>query len=155
MRKGMAAAFVAAFGVALAGCGDSAVPLGPSGPAAVSVPAPPPNGPVNAMWDVTLSGVVFEVTQDGRSPVEHAAVYCEPCGAETHTWAYSDADGFYLFRGVWTYGSTLPIRINVAKDGFGDPKGLPRTTPPNPFGPGWREVSVTGDTRFDMELVRK
>ena len=29
------------------------------------------------------------------------------------------------------------------------------TTPPNPSGPGWREVVIDGDTRFDMELVRR
>jgi len=104
---------------------------------------------------VTLSGFVFEQTVNGREPVEAVDVYCEPCGAETHTYAVTDSNGFYSFNGFWTDATHFPTAIWVGKDGYADPAGLPKTTPPNPSGPGWREVVVNGDTRFDMELVRK
>ena len=72
----------------------------------------------------------------GRRPLSNVSVYCEPCGAETHTFATT-------------------TRIYVSLDAYTDPGGLPKPTPPNPSGPGWREVVVNGDTRFDMELVRR
>jgi hypothetical protein len=40
-------------------------------------------------------------------------VYCEPCGAETHTWATTDAKGFYTFRGVWTNAASFPIAVSI------------------------------------------
>jgi len=142
--------------LALAACnGSGSVPLptAPSTPA--PVPVPPTQPPAGTFSNVTLSGFVFEQTVNGREPVEGAAVYCEPCGAETHTWAYSDSNGFYNFNGVWTDATHFPTPILVRKDGYADPTGLPKTTPPNPSGPGCREVVVNGDTQFDMELVRK
>ena len=84
-------------------------------------------------------------------------MYCEQCGESTHNFAHTDSRGEYLFpKGVWTEGRpSFPIRILVAKEGYSDPLGLPRPTPPNPSGPGWREVVIDGDTRFEMELVRR
>jgi hypothetical protein len=109
--------------------------------------------------DATLSGMVYEVVGDSPrqiAGIEGVSVYCEQCGELTHNFAYSDSTGEYVFpRGVWTEGHPdFPIRIQVAKDGYQDPTGLAKPTPPNPSGPGWREVLITGDTRFDMELVR-
>jgi hypothetical protein len=105
--------------------------------------------------NVTLSGVVFEESSNGRAPIPHASVYCEPCGAETHTFATTDENGFYSFTGVWTDPGHFPTRILVRLDGYTDPPGLPTPTPPNPSGLGWREVVVNGDTRFDMQLIRR
>lgn len=105
--------------------------------------------------NVTLSGVVYEETPSGRLPIPHASVYCEPCDEGTHAFATTDDSGFYSFTGVWTDAGHFPTRILVSKDGYTDPAGLPVPTPGNPSGPGWREVVVTGDTRFDMELVRR
>ena len=145
----------------LAGCTGS-----PAGPSAV-LPrvAPPPSAlaPPNddsVLADATLSGTVYEVAIDSASRVvgiEGVSVYCEQCGESTHNWAYTDSKGEYVFpRGVWTEGRPLfPVRIRVAKDGYQDPVGLPKPTPPNPSGSGWREVVIHGDTRFDMELVRR
>jgi hypothetical protein len=104
--------------------------------------------------EYTLSGVVFETTTTGRSPIEGVRVYCELCGAETHTDAYTDANGFYSFTGVWNAG-VFPTSIWSVKEGYRDPEGLARPTPPNASGPGWREVMVNGDTRYDIELVRR
>ena len=79
------------------------------------------------------------------------------CGESTHNWAYTDSNGEYVFpHGVWTEGhESLPTRISVGKNGYQDPPGLPKLTPPNPSGPGWREVLITGDTRFEIELVAR
>ena len=101
--------------------------------------------------NVTLSGVVSEGTPLGQAPIAGVDVYCELCGAETHTWASTDSNGFYSFTGVWTDAGHFPTRISFSKDGYVDPAGLP----PNPYGPGWRAVVVNGDTRFDVQLVRR
>ena len=135
-----------------AGCdgGTSSVPTAPSVTSSPPPPLPAPGAPV--LRDVTLSGVVYEETPTGRVPIEGVDVYCEPCGAETHSWASTDSNGFYSFTGVWV--ESLPTRLWIGKDGYADPAGLPRPTPPNPAGPGWREVRIDGDTRFDVQLVR-
>jgi hypothetical protein len=104
--------------------------------------------------------VVYEVlTESPRQigGIEGVAVYCEQCGESTHNFAITDSKGGYVFpRGVWTEGRPLfPIRIHVEKAGYKDPLGLPNTTPPNPSGAGWREVVINGDTRFEIELVRR
>jgi hypothetical protein len=149
--------------LAVAGCTES--PASPSvtpsaAPIAVtSVPAPPAPG-VSVLTEATLSGSVYEVVGDSpgqRRGIEGVSVYCEPCGESTHNFAYTDAKGEYVFpRGVWNEGRTgFPTRIRVSKDGYEDPSGLPKTTPPNPSGAGWREVVINGDTRFDMELFRR
>jgi hypothetical protein len=139
------------FGLAqgLVGC-DSSIRSAPS-------QLPPVSQPTDSytLANVTLSGVIFEETSKGRTPIEGVAIYCEPCGAESHTWASTDAGGFYSFTGVWTNPSHFPTSILVYRDGYGDPEGLPKPTPPNFSGPGYREVVVDGDTRFDMQLVRR
>jgi hypothetical protein len=145
----------------LAGCtGSTEVPSAPSPP--VASPAPPVGQPAgdSVLADATLSGMVYEVAIDSSSRhvgLEGVSVYCEQCGESTHNFSYTDPKGEYVFpRGVWTEGRpSFPIRIRVAKDGYQDPAGLPKPTPPNPSGPGWREVVIHGDTRFDMELVRR
>jgi hypothetical protein len=55
---------------------------------------------------------------------------------------------------VWNAG-VRPTSLSATKAGYADPPGLPVMTPPNPSGAGWREVMVVGDTRFDIELVRR
>lgn len=144
----------------LVGCtGSTPVSSAPSPP----IPSPPvglqPWGE-SVLADATLAGSVYEVangSSSGRVGIEGAAVYCEQCGESTHTFSYTDSKGEYVFPpGVWTEGRpSFPIRIMVSKDGYQDPAGFPKTTPPNPSGPGWREVVIHGDTRFDMELVRR
>jgi hypothetical protein len=148
----------------LAGCGGSpTIPSTPSAaitPLVPAAPLPVPTPGVSVLADATLSGRVYEVVT--KSPpqiagIQGVAVYSEQCGASTHNFAYTDLAGEYVFPpGVWTEGRPqFPIRISVAKDGYQDPIGIPKTTPPNPSGPGWREVVINGDTRFDIELVRR
>ena len=79
-------------------------------------------------------------------------MYCDACGHEGHTWLTTDGDGAYRFSGdleagggIWLAGPTT--QIMVAKDGYGNPSSFP--------GGGWRSVTIDGDTRYDIELVRK
>jgi hypothetical protein len=143
----------------LAGCGGDSRPI----PSAPSLQPPLPSIPtpaVSVLADATLSGRVYEVVADTPPRtigIEGVSVYCEQCGESTHNFAYTDSRGEYVFpKGVWTEGRpSFPIRILVAKEGYSDPPGLSKPTPPNPSGPGWREVVINGDTRFEMELVRR
>lgn len=126
-----------------------------------TVPVPPvAPAPVSVLADATLSGRVYEVVSEFPrqiAGIEGVAVYCEQCGESTHNFAFTDATGEYVFpRGVWTEGRpSFPVRIHVEKAGYRDPPGLPNITPGNPSGPGWREVVINGDTRFEIELVRR
>lgn len=135
----------------LAGCGASgrsSMPTAPSlpGPAtSVAQAAPAVFAP-----NVTLSGLVFERIDDAQVPIEGVDVYCEPCGEETHTRTYTDKKGFYSFTGTW--GSAFSILVR--KEGYQDPPGMPINRG-FPNGPGWRDVTIDGDTRFDIELVRR
>jgi hypothetical protein len=43
------------------------------------------------------------------------------------------------------------INVGYYNPDFEDPPGLPRSL----WGPGWREVQIDGDTRLDIELVRR
>jgi len=161
MRNIHVIAIAALLPLALSAC-SAALPPAPT-PVSSSQPAPaappvPTGGSVLA--EATLSGRVYEVIPGSptrTAGIEGVAVYCEPCGESTHNYAYTDAQGEYVFpRGVWTEGRpTFPVRIWIGKDGYQDPPGLAKPTPPNPVGPGWREVVMTGDTRFDIELVRR
>ena len=94
-----------------------------------------------------LSGVVFEMTDKGRLPIEGASVYCDSCGDPYgHTYNYTDANGLYRF--FWTAAGATPLI--VGKEGYALAGNPPR-------GPveGWIVATVDGDTRFDIELVRR
>lgn len=106
------------------------------------------------MADVMLSGVVYELTATGRKPLEGATVYCDVCGEHGHTWATTDSSGFYTFIGLWLPFN--PVPLHVMKEEYDDPPGLPALTGSvKPKGPGWREVMISGDTKFDMYLVQR
>ena len=136
-----------ALATGVAGC-DGANSPAPTAPAAVQAPLPTPAPtptraifPPGVLSAYTLSGVVFEVTATGGTPIEGVAVYCELCGEETHSWSVTDSSGIYSFTGVWTTpGVPTPVWFN--KEGYTDPLGV-------------RQVMVNGNTRFDVELVRK
>ena len=113
---------------------------------------------------MSLTGRVYELTPTGPVGIAGAAVYCEACGLQTHSWATADSNGFYSFSGdlgngggVWLASGFLTA-IGVEHTGYQDPPGLPPLRGPLfhiPSGPGWREVSIDGDTRFDIQLVRR
>ena len=146
------AVLVLALTTGLTGCDGDDSPA-PTAPSAVQAPLPPPvRTPIRAQFppgvlsDFTLSGVVLEVTATGYIPIEDVAVYCELCGEETHSWSVTDSSGIYSFTGVWTTpGSPTPVSFN--KKGYTDP--LADTSSGN------RQIMINGDTRLDVELVRR
>ena len=153
-----------ALGIGLGGCGRSDSPAMPPSPSplpsqAVPLPAPGPSFPPGTLKGVSLSGVVYELTPAGRRPIAAAVVYCELCGKETHTFATADGNGYYHFSGdlangggVWVVpGVPTPIAVGYYNTDYEDPPGLPAIG----HGPGWREVLIDGDTRLDIELVRR
>jgi len=157
--------FVLALG--LSGCGGSdslATPLTPSPPTQQAVVPAPTTTACGflcgyTLVGVSLSGVVYELTPAGRAPIAGALVYCELCGQETHTFATADENGFYHFSGdlvsgggVWlAAGVPTPIAVGYYNRDYEDPPGLPAMRQ----GPGWRAVLIDGDTKFDIELVRR
>jgi hypothetical protein len=82
----------------------------------------------------TLSGIVTETTPTGTAPVAGALVYR---GVQTG-WrdATTDQNGFYSIPGLYDALDTIETR----KDGYQDTKN---------------SVRVSGDTRFDIEIVRR
>ena len=72
----------------------------------------------------------------------------------------TDEDGFYSFPGeiaqgggVWV-SPILTTYLIVEKSGYQDPPGLPPPTWAVTTA-GWRELRVSGETRFDTQLLRR
>src|SRR5688572_15708742 len=67
----------------------------------LSPASPSPAGPTSPAAPVVtyiLSGVVFELTAVGRTPIPGVSVYCDSCGDPLgHTFADTDANGGYSF----------------------------------------------------------
>jgi hypothetical protein len=102
-------------------------------------------GPVSTAT-YTLSGVVFEFNATGLAPIEGVEVYCDSCGSpDGHTFVYTDANGFYRLE--WAANGVHPLF--VTKDGYRHPNGAPLDDY------GRIRATVNGDTRFDIELVRR
>jgi hypothetical protein len=82
----------------------------------------------------TLSGMVTEMTSAGPVPLEGATV----ARGYGSGWQYgtSDANGFYQVRGLYDRVDV----VSVSKPGFQRQE---------------KTVSVSGDTRFDIQLVRQ
>jgi carboxypeptidase family protein len=110
----------------------------------------------------TLSGVVSEVTSTGRVTIEGVRVDVSsmPCdergtgcvgfgeGIGLFQTATTDKNGFYSIPGLY------PGKYNViwaSKDGFDDP--FPAQYPEN--SEGGRAITIDGDSRFDLQLVRR
>lgn len=126
-----------------AGCNSAErfVPSAPTPP-----PAPPSANPPIVPGPFLLSGVVFEMTPTGRTPVENVQVYCDACG-EGHLSVQTDASGSYRMSGVLR--GSYPILVHKA--GYDVIDSL------DAFG-GWsgrRVVTVSGDTQFDIEVRRR
>jgi hypothetical protein len=93
----------------------------------------------------TLSGMAYEVTPAGRVPIAGVVLYCDGCGSpDGHTFVTTDADGLYNF--AWVLPGITYLQV-MGKEGYryvGPPStdlGVPVTT--------------VGDTRFDVEFVRR
>ena len=97
---------------------------------------------MSRMPSFTLSGTVFEVTAQGRIPVEGVSVYCDGCGSpEGHTFSNTDAAGSYSF--AWSLNGVTPLYVKKA--GYQVPGAAD----------GRVVANVSGDTRLDIELVRQ
>lgn len=143
--------------VGLFGCGgDDPLPRPTPSPVMPEAIVPPPTGGANwlagyTLTGVSLSGTVYESTATGPMPVAGALVYCELCGEITHTWATADANGVYNFSrdlatggGIWLKaGQRTPVSVQA--EGYRNPSGSPDQ----------RYVLIEGDTRSDLELVRR
>ena len=119
----------------------------PSSPTVVT-PAPVVSAPLDVTTMYTLSGVVFEMTATGPIPVEDVELYCDSCGSEFgHTSVFTDDNGFYSFG--WSRNGVHPLL--VSKAGY-DLRSFTDT-----LSDGRRRINaaVSGDTRFDIELVRR
>jgi hypothetical protein len=94
----------------------------------------------------TLSGVVYEETPNGRVPVEGVEIYCDACGSEVgHTYVHTDTNGSYSL--AWSYNGIYPLLVR--KEGYAvlNPSGV--------NSPNGINATVNGDTRFDIQLVRR
>ena len=140
---------VPALALVLAGCNGDSSTITPTAPSQQTV-RPPALLPA-VLYGVSLFGVVFEMTPTGQMPVADVSIYCDACGESGHTWLRTDANGYDSFSGDLNSGGGIwlsagPTLILVAREGFLDPPGQT---------PGQRQVQIEGDTRFNVELVRR
>jgi hypothetical protein len=154
----------------LAGCeGASPSPTAPS----TAQPQPPP-GPARGtpaaylVADVVLSGVVYEMTPIGRVPIEGVRVQSDSFHIFPSPDVVTDSNGFFSFRRVWVCPcSWAPwvdagiTAIHVEKDGYEVPAGQSASIFGRRLNPDvlpdlrLRDVPINGDTRFDVQLVRR
>ena len=117
-----------------------------------TAPTPTPLPSASASTFI-LFGVVTEATPSGSVPIEGAQVdvsSCEQsnrvgCANPTKS-ATTDARGLYAVPGVYSGAQNL---IWVTKAGFELPSSV------RADGEGAQLVNVKGDTRFDVQLVRR
>ena len=149
----------------LAGC-DSARAPGPTAPSPVAQQTPNPNpnptpaGPAFSVADVTVSGVVYEVTPTGETPIEGVSV-SNGEGPFRMVPQLTDANGFFSFKGVWVCpcagGLVIPPGMTfliIGKNGYEDPPRLSESVF-RPHATGYRDVFIDGDTHVRMQLVRR
>ena len=112
---------------ACGGDGNGTIPT-PTAPAPITAPAPTPTP--GSTFD--LFGVISEVTANGVMPIEGVQVE----EYNRHQFATTDANGFYRISGV------SPGRVGVGfdKEGYESSRSI---------------VTVNGDTRFDIQAIRR
>ncbi len=157
--------FVLATG--LAGC-DGASPS-PTAPSAVQPQQPPvPTGSgrdTYSVADVILSGVVYELAPTGRVPMEGVRVVSDYFHVLPTPEVVTDSTGFFSFRRVWVCPcSWAPsvdagiTAIRVERAGYEFPAGQPGSifeVNAEVKDRRLRDVPINGDTRVDIELVRR
>lgn len=155
-----AAILMVALAVGLAGC-DGFESRSATAPSPQPQQAPRPTG-------TGLSGVVYEMTPMGRVPVAGVRVQSDYFHVFPTPDVVTDAQGFFSFRPIWVCpcpwapwvdaGITV---IVVDKEGYEAPAGQPASVFHHPLYPEasrdlrLRDVRINGETRFDVELVRR
>ena len=157
MKQFLIVASLVIVGFVTAACEPTSSPTAPSAvtvptppvPAPTPTPSPSPSRPV--LTPARLSGVVSEMTAAGLIPLAGVEIYCDACGEFGHTWMTTDERGAYDFGrdGIWSDDRGVTALL-VVKEGYFIPGGS--------LGPSnwtWQHVRVTGDTRFDFQMVRR
>jgi hypothetical protein len=153
----------------LAGCEGSRLPTAPSTPQPQQTPRPTGTGPdTYTVADVILSGVVYEETPTGRVPIEGVRVVPDYFHVFPTPIVVTDSQGFFSFRRVWVCPCSWAPWVNagltsirVEKDGYTAPAGQPDSVFRHPLYPDavrddlMRDVTINGDTRVEIELVRR
>ena len=143
------------------GCSDRRVPNpithSPSSPSPQTPSGPTlPTIPQSPVSIYSVSGVVSEVTSAGNKPAEGVEVYCEPCGPPLgHSGRFTDSQGRFSFDGDAGGMAAGHLDLYLAKQGYVLP-GHPDESGPD--GLGWMGklgVTVAGNTRLDIHIVRK
>ena len=117
--------------------------------------------------DVILSGVVYEMTPIGRVPIAGVRVQADHFHVFPTPDAVADSQGFFRFGPVWVCPCSWTPWVNagitaiwVGKDGYEVPAGPRDSIFHHPDYPDalpdhhLRNVTINGDTRFDVQLVR-
>jgi len=159
------------FVAGLAGCESASPtsPTAPSRPQPQQTPRPTGSGPdTYNVADVILSGVVYEVTPIGRVPIEGVHVLSDYFHVFPAPHVVTDSHGFFSFRPVWVCPCSWAPWVDagitsiwVDKDGYEIPAGQPASIFGRRLDPDvlpdyrLRDVTINGDTRFDIELVRR
>ena len=148
------------FVVGLAACESTGSPS-PTAPASIQpLPTPRLNGHGEYVVDVTLSGVVFEMTPAGRRPIEGVQFW-----SSEQAMGVTDAKGAFRIRPVWVcpcewapLAEAGMTSIQVNKEGYEDPAGLPPLFSPYAVpgvSNGWRDVKISGDMWIEIELIKR
>jgi hypothetical protein len=132
--------------IGISGCGAPTHPTSPIAPQTAIVPPAVPQPATQSTY--TLSGVVSELTPAGTMPAAGVQLYCDSCGSpDGHTFTSSDDNGFYSFS--WARNGVHSLL--VWKDGYVviGPTGMLSD------GTAVQNATVDGDTRFDIQIVRR
>jgi hypothetical protein len=139
----------------VAGCGTE-VARGPVTPTLTPTPTPTPTSASSPSAILhSVSGVVFEVTSAGNTPVKGVEVYCDPCGPFGHSARFTDADGRYSFDGAEGSVAAGRVPLHLAKEGYKLPNQPDQSGPSGLSWMGSVAVVVAGDTRYDIQIIRK
>ena len=155
----------------LTGCegASSRSPTAPSTPQSQQTLQPRGNGfDTYHVADVILSGVVYEVTPMGRVPIAGVRVQADNFHVFPTRDVMTDSQGFFSFGPVWVCPCSWAPWVDagitaiwVDKDGYEVPAGQPASVFHHPAYPDavrdahLRDVTISGNTRFDIELIRK
>ena len=88
--------------------------------------------------------MVYEVVAGVRVPIEGVRLYCDGCGSPVgHTFVDTDADGLYGLS--WVLPGVTYLQV-IGKAGFRYEGPIHSLGIP---------ITITGDTKFDIELIRR